>query len=266
MRGVHSTSAPCNALCTVLVTAKNSSLPCITSQSASMPTLRRSGTCVASSSATPPPYAVALRCRIARALQGLRELEDLVDDVDADDARVVGELPFEEGNAFEQAMLRFNGGRGRVGGCGRCAVRCCAWPGRAGDVPSNSAPMYRGARASPHLGRRVPRQVPRHARRAPRPPPRWLPVRAAPASRPSGSCRSPTAGRARSTRSVAALGGSRRVATVTGPLGDPVDADVGDAARAAPRSSRWPRRAGCALVDPTDSAIRCARRAGAPAS
>ena len=41
--GVHSTSAPCSALCTVLVTAKNSSLPWITCHSASMPRSRSSG-------------------------------------------------------------------------------------------------------------------------------------------------------------------------------------------------------------------------------
>ena len=60
--GVHRMSAPCNALWTALVTPKKSSLPLITCQSASMPTLRSSGTWVASSSATPPPYGVALRC------------------------------------------------------------------------------------------------------------------------------------------------------------------------------------------------------------
>ena len=37
--GSHSMSAPCNALWTAFVTAKNSSLPCMTCQSASMPTL-----------------------------------------------------------------------------------------------------------------------------------------------------------------------------------------------------------------------------------
>ena len=52
---VHSTSAPWSALCTALVTAKNSSLPWITCHSASMPRSRSSGTWVASSSATPPP-------------------------------------------------------------------------------------------------------------------------------------------------------------------------------------------------------------------
>ena len=42
--------------------AKNSSLPWITCHSASMPTSRSSATWVASSSATPPPYAVAFTC------------------------------------------------------------------------------------------------------------------------------------------------------------------------------------------------------------
>ncbi len=43
---VHSTSAPCSALCTVLVTLKNSSLPWITCHSASMPRSRSSATWV----------------------------------------------------------------------------------------------------------------------------------------------------------------------------------------------------------------------------
>ena len=100
-RGVHSMSAPCRPLCTALVTAKNSSLPCITCQSASMPTLRSSGTWVASSSATPPPYAVALTWSTRAPCSGFGQLADLVDDVGADHARVVVEVLLEQGDAVE---------------------------------------------------------------------------------------------------------------------------------------------------------------------
>ena len=75
----HSTSAPCSALCTVLVTPKNSSLPWMTCHSASRPTSRVSGTWVARSSATPPPYAVALMCSTRAPWSGFGELADALD-------------------------------------------------------------------------------------------------------------------------------------------------------------------------------------------
>ena len=47
------------------------------------------------------------------------------------------------------------------------------------------------------------------------------------ASTRSSNCRWPTAAKERSTRLLAARGGSRRTTRVTGPLGDPVDAEWG---------------------------------------
>src|SRR5262249_44440274 len=69
-RSDQSMSAPWSALCTSFVMPKNSSLPLITCHSASMPTLRSRGTWVASSSATPPPYAVALMCNTRQPRNG----------------------------------------------------------------------------------------------------------------------------------------------------------------------------------------------------
>ena len=60
-----------------------------------------------------------------------------------------------------------------------------------------------------------------------RPRPRSRPGSGGPDSTTWSRCRWPTAARARSTRLLAARGGSRRVARVTGPLGDPVDAEWG---------------------------------------
>ena len=56
---------------------------------------------MASSSATPPPYAVAFRWSTRAPCERLGERADPVDDVDADDRRVVVEVLLEEGDAFE---------------------------------------------------------------------------------------------------------------------------------------------------------------------
>src|SRR6185436_6684921 len=56
-------SAPCSALCTAFVTLKNRSEPSITTHVVSTPRSFNSGTCVWSSSETPPPYAVLLTFR-----------------------------------------------------------------------------------------------------------------------------------------------------------------------------------------------------------
>src|SRR5213080_4058207 len=58
--------SPCSALWSFLVTAKNASPPRITSQRASTPTSRRSGTSRLRISATPPPTAVELMFCSAR--------------------------------------------------------------------------------------------------------------------------------------------------------------------------------------------------------
>src|ERR1700694_735229 len=56
--------APWRELCIALVTVKKRSVPCITCHSHLRPRSRISGTRVPSSSATPPPKAVALRWRM----------------------------------------------------------------------------------------------------------------------------------------------------------------------------------------------------------
>ena len=196
--GVHSMSAPCKPLCTALVTAKNSSLPCITCQSASMPTLRSSGTWVASSSATPPPYAVALRCSTRAPCSGCGELADPFDDVDA------------------RRRPRSRRGAFRAAGHGRARrLRWC-------DGRRESRSIYRlmACRA------RVPRQVQGHAHAPPRPRRAMAAgLRRAGLRRRASSCRSPTAARARSTRCSRRAAARAVTRRVTGPLGDPVDAE-----------------------------------------
>ena len=161
-----------------------------------------SATCVASSSATPPPYAVAFTCRTRAPGQRLGELADAFERPGLDDALVVVEVLVEQRDAFEHG--RFSVGVRRSG---------------------------RGVRAVNLLhvvrARRVSRQVPRHpvgrrSRRGDR-----GAASSAPASTTSSTSRSPTAARARSTRCSRRAGGSRRTARVTGPLGDPVDAEWG---------------------------------------
>ena len=72
--------------------------------------------------------------------------------------------------------------------------------------------------------------------------------------RRSASCRSPTAARARSTRCSRRAAARAARARVTGPLGDPVDAEWA-CSPAASRSSRWRRRAGSRSS--TVATIRC---------
>ena len=165
-------SAPWSALCTALVTAKNSSLPCITCQSASMPTLRSSGTWVASSSATPPPYAVALTWRTRAPCEGLGQLADPVD------------------RPRRRRRPRSRRGASRAGGRVRARTLRCA-----GERESRS--IYRVMPS----GTRVPGQVQRHARARPPHRRRWRPGRQrAGFDAVASSCRSPTAARAPSTR------------------------------------------------------------------
>ena len=131
----------------------------------------------------------------ARALQRLRQLADLVDDLGADHPRVVVDVLLEQGDAVEH--------------------------GHSG-VPGTGISVNLSSDA---LRSRVPRQVQGHVERGRRGRGDGGRIAARRLRRRSRRCRSPTAARARSTRCVAARGGSRRQATVTGPLGDPVDAE-----------------------------------------
>ena len=70
MDSVHGMPAPCRALCTSLVTAKNSSEPSISCQSASIPRSRNNAIWVTSSSATPPPNDVLLMWTTRHPLRG----------------------------------------------------------------------------------------------------------------------------------------------------------------------------------------------------
>ena len=74
--------------------------------------LRSSGTWVASNSATPPPYAVALRWSTRAPCRGLASVCDAVDDVAADDVAVVVDVFFEEGNTLEHGLPVLSCSRG----------------------------------------------------------------------------------------------------------------------------------------------------------
>ena len=215
---VHSTSAPCSALCTVLVTAKNSSLPWITCHSASMPDVAQQRTWVASSSATPPPYAVAFTWRTRAPCSGSASSRMRSSVPGSTDARVVVEVLVEQRHAFEHS-----GSPEATSGRRSSGQSIATWSRVASCCPDK----FRGTLASR-------RSRGRDGSRA----------RGAPASTTSSSCRSPTAARARSTRCSphAAVRGARRAchrsARRSGRRG------VGRAARRHRGRSRWRARAG----------------------
>src|SRR5487761_1429437 len=86
--------APCSPLCSALVARKKSSRPVITFQSTSSPRSRSSGTEERNSSETPPPYGVALMCR-------MRLPSQLVQDSLGHDGPVGVERPSADSYALE---------------------------------------------------------------------------------------------------------------------------------------------------------------------
>ena len=130
-----------------------------------------------------------------RALERSRQLADLFDHVGADHRRVVVEVLLEQGDAVEH---------------GHSGV-----PGTGISVNLSTDALRSG----------VPRQVQGDADAQPRPPPRWSAGLQRAGFDEITSLPLADGGEGTLDALVAARGGSRRHATVTGPLGDPVDAE-----------------------------------------
>ena len=155
----------------------------------------------------------------------------------ADDARVVVEVLLEEGHAFEQRTLpRLV--RRRKGRRIDRRVNLSTDAHRAVVCPDKFRGTLAAARGRGRDGRGA---APRRLRRR------------------SSSCRSPTAVRARSTRCSPRAAGRAARARVTGPLGDPVDAEWA-CCPAASRSSRWRARAGSRSSTGRNDPLRASTR------
>ena len=131
------------------------------------------------------------------ALQRLGQRPDAVDRLDADDARVVAEVLLEQRDAFEHGEFLGAGDGDSVN------LSSDACP-RSLLVPTSSAASLDAAEAAAAMATRA-----AHRR----------------ASTTSSSSRSPTAAKARSTRCSPRAAGRAVTRRVTGPLGDPVDAE-----------------------------------------
>ena len=96
-------SAPCSALWTALVTAKNSSLPWITCHSASIPRLAQQRHVGGEQLGDATAVGGGVDVEDPGAPQRLGQRPDALDRLDADDLRVVVEVLLEERDAFEHA-------------------------------------------------------------------------------------------------------------------------------------------------------------------
>ena len=198
-------AAPCSALCTVLGDAEElvaavDHLPLGVDARRS----RSSGTWVASSSATPPPYAVALRCSTRAPCERLGELRGCGRSTSAPDDR--------------RGSRR---GPSRAGGRVRAPVLLVA---RRGVVTVNLCGHDRPQRS-------LPRQVPRHAHRPPRPRPRWPAGCGGPGSTTVRELPLADGGEGTLDALLAARGGSRRTHPGHRPAGRPGRRRVGAAGR-----------------------------------
>ena len=104
-------SAPCSALCTALVTAKNSSLPVHHLPVGVDPDAAEQRHVGGEQLGDAAAVRRGVEVEDPRALQRLGQLADPVDDVDADHARVVVEVLLEQGDAIEHGHS--GGARGR---------------------------------------------------------------------------------------------------------------------------------------------------------
>ena len=152
--------------------------------------------------------AAAVRGRVdvqhACALEGFGQLTDALDGSGLDDALVVVEVLVEQGDTFEHGSTsRAEKGDDETGepssgqSISRAECRCLS-----GQVPRNAQCRRGGDGHGRGFG---PGRIRRRA----------------------SSCRSPTAAKARLTRCSPRAAASRRQTRVTGPLGDPVDAEWG---------------------------------------
>ena len=191
---------------------------------------------MASSSATPPPYAVALRCRTRAPRSGSASAR----------IRSTASAPDDRGVARR--------GPSRAGGRVRARTLRCT-------RGTESRSIYRVMR----LGDRVPRQVPGDPATAAGRRPRWRRAsQAAGFDERARSSRSPTAARARSTRCSPPAAVRSASATVTGPAGRPGRGGVGCCCPTAPRSSRW--RAPAGWRSWRGATTHCARSTRGPVS
>ena len=172
--------------------------------------------------------------------QRLGERADAFERLRLDDVAVVVEVLVEQRHTFEQLSLL---GRQRTADSGQSIRR----------VPDSIDPNRARAVACPDKFRGTLRADEARGGDGGRRPARRVSTR-------SSSCRSPTAAKARSTRCsrrAAARGASTRV---TGPLGDPVDARVGRAARRHRGRSRWRGRAGSRWSSGRNDPLRASTR------
>ena len=199
---------------------------------------------MASSSATPPPYAVALTCRIRAPGERRRGGADALDRLLARDLAVVVEVLLQEWDAFEHRISSGDGGDTRDSDT---RIPHEGWiPGQKSGRPRRGRSIYASmigtAVACPDKFRGSLTAAAAAAAMA-----RGL--RIARASSPSSSCPLADGGEGTLDVILATRGGARRTARVTGPLGDAVEAEwamLGDGTAIVEMA----RASGHALVDP----------------